>query len=188
MVQGDDSVEGGGPRRTSPAAVASLILGVLSLCLCLATGLPAIICGAVSLMSIRGSGGRLGGTGFAVTGLVLGLFGSCCGTAGFGYLGFTKVQEANERNVETNNLKQIGLAMHAYSDTYNRLPAAGDPAPDPGGGFPFGPPGGPPGAPDANRPAVSWRVLILPYIEQDTLYKMYRTDEPWDGPNNRQFL
>ena len=32
----------------------------------------------------------------------------------------------------------------------------------------------------------SWRVLILPYIEQQELYKEYRFDEPWDGPNNRQ--
>jgi hypothetical protein len=32
----------------------------------------------------------------------------------------------------------------------------------------------------------SWRVLILPYIEQNELYKEYRFDEPWDGPNNRK--
>lgn len=32
----------------------------------------------------------------------------------------------------------------------------------------------------------SWRVLILPYIEQQKLYARYRFDEPWDGPNNRQ--
>ena len=36
------------------------------------------------------------------------------------------------------------------------------------------------------RPMHSWRVLILPYIEQQELYKEYRFDEPWDGPNNRQ--
>jgi len=32
----------------------------------------------------------------------------------------------------------------------------------------------------------SWRVLILPYIEQNELFKEYRFDEPWDGPNNRK--
>jgi Protein of unknown function (DUF1559) len=32
----------------------------------------------------------------------------------------------------------------------------------------------------------SWRVLILPYIGQEDLYKEYRFDEPWDGPNNRK--
>jgi hypothetical protein len=30
----------------------------------------------------------------------------------------------------------------------------------------------------------SWRVLLLPYIEQDSLYRVYRFAEPWDGPNN----
>ena len=30
----------------------------------------------------------------------------------------------------------------------------------------------------------SWRVLILPYIDQAALYRKYRFDEPWDGPNN----
>ncbi len=36
------------------------------------------------------------------------------------------------------------------------------------------------------RPWHSWRVLILPFIEQDDLYKAYSFSEPWDGPNNRK--
>jgi hypothetical protein len=36
------------------------------------------------------------------------------------------------------------------------------------------------------RPWHSWRVLLLPYIEQQALHARYRFDEPWDGPNNRQ--
>ena len=35
-------------------------------------------------------------------------------------------------------------------------------------------------------PWHSWRVLILPYIEQQELYDSYSFDEPWDGPNNRK--
>ena len=35
------------------------------------------------------------------------------------------------------------------------------------------------------RPMHSWRVLILPYIEQDELYKQYDFNEPWNGPKNR---
>jgi hypothetical protein len=35
------------------------------------------------------------------------------------------------------------------------------------------------------RPWHSWRVLILPYLEHDDVFKQYRFDEPWDGPNNR---
>ena len=33
-------------------------------------------------------------------------------------------------------------------------------------------------------PIHSWRVLILPFIEQKSLYDAYRFDEPWNGPNN----
>jgi hypothetical protein len=36
------------------------------------------------------------------------------------------------------------------------------------------------------RPWHSWRILILPYIEQSGVYNEYRFDEPWDGPNNRK--
>jgi prepilin-type processing-associated H-X9-DG protein len=36
------------------------------------------------------------------------------------------------------------------------------------------------------RPMHSWRVLILPGLGEDDLYKEYRFDEPWDGPNNRR--
>lgn len=36
------------------------------------------------------------------------------------------------------------------------------------------------------RPMHSWRVLILPFVDQQELYKRYRFDEPWDGPNNRK--
>ncbi len=36
------------------------------------------------------------------------------------------------------------------------------------------------------KPWHSWRVLLLPFIEQDSLYKRYRFDEPWNGPNNSQ--
>jgi hypothetical protein len=36
------------------------------------------------------------------------------------------------------------------------------------------------------RPMHSWRVLILPYLEQQQLYNAYNFAEPWDGPNNRK--
>jgi hypothetical protein len=34
------------------------------------------------------------------------------------------------------------------------------------------------------QPLYSWRVLILPYIEQDKLYKEFHLDEPWDSEHN----
>lgn len=68
-----------------------------------------------------------------------------------------------------NNLKQIGLAMHNFHDVYLRFPPA----------VIYGPDG---------KPWHSWRVLILPFIEQLAIYDQYRWNEPWDGPNNSKLL
>ncbi len=38
------------------------------------------------------------------------------------------------------------------------------------------------------RPLLSWRVLLLPFLEQDALYKKFRLDEPWDSPHNLALL
>ena len=36
------------------------------------------------------------------------------------------------------------------------------------------------------RPMHSWRVLLLPFLDQSALYNAYNFAEPWDGPNNRK--
>jgi hypothetical protein len=38
------------------------------------------------------------------------------------------------------------------------------------------------------RPLHSWRVLLLPYLEQQELYKQFHLEEPWDSPHNRRLL
>jgi prepilin-type processing-associated H-X9-DG protein len=77
-------------------------------------------------------------------------------------------REAARRMSCSNNLKQIALAMHNYAQANNNC-------------FP------PAYIADKNgKPMHSWRVLILPYLEMEPLYKQYRFDEPWDGPHNRE--
>ncbi len=57
-------------------AIASLILGILSLVCCgLLSGIPAVICGHMAVAQIKKSGGALGGNGLAVAGLVMGYIG-----------------------------------------------------------------------------------------------------------------
>lgn len=74
-------------------------------------------------------------------------------------------REAARRMQSSNNEKQILLALHNYHDTYKQLPPAY--------------------IPDANgKPMHSWRVLILPYIEQGPLYAQYNFSKPWDSPEN----
>jgi hypothetical protein len=38
------------------------------------------------------------------------------------------------------------------------------------------------------RPLLSWRVLLLPYLEEEALYKRFHLDEPWDSPHNIKLL
>ena len=77
-------------------------------------------------------------------------------------------REAARRSQCSNNLKQLALAMHNYHDTYKVFPAAI--LTDEGG-----------------EPMRSWRVAILPFVEQQGLYSQYDFDVPWDDPGN-QFL
>jgi hypothetical protein len=43
-------------------------------------------------------------------------------------------------------------------------------------------------ADENGKPMHSWRVLILPYLEEDSLYKAYNFSEPWDSPTNKKLL
>ena len=74
---------------------------------------------------------------------------------------------ASRRMICGNNLRQIAIALHTYHDVYGSFPPAYI-------------------ADKNGRPMHSWRVLILPFMEQEILYKRYRLDEPWDGPSNRK--
>jgi prepilin-type processing-associated H-X9-DG protein len=38
------------------------------------------------------------------------------------------------------------------------------------------------------EPLLSWRVRILPFLEQDPLFQDFEVDEPWDSPHNTTLL
>jgi hypothetical protein len=82
---------------------------------------------------------------------------------------FGKVNKASARAVSQNNLKQIALAMHNYHDSFNGFPPAAI-------------------CDKKGKPMLSWRVAILPFIEQDQLYKEFHLDEPWDSEHNKKLL
>lgn len=93
-----------------------------------------------------------------------------------------KVREAANRTQCSNNLKQMGLALHAYHDTYKRFPPAYLTADPSANGTAYGITYG-----DDNRNGPSgfaWGALILPYVEQDNLYRKFRLDLPcWATEN-----
>ena len=68
-----------------------------------------------------------------------------------------------------NNLKQILLAFHNYHSVYGHFPPQ----------YLLGPDG---------KTKHSWRVAILPFLEQQELYEQYQLDEPWDSEANRKVL
>src|SRR5262249_3000835 len=73
-----DRPERKGPTTTSGKAIASLVLGILSLVCCLnfLTGIPAGILGLLAMRDIGQSGGKVTGKAMAIIGIILGLLGS----------------------------------------------------------------------------------------------------------------
>jgi prepilin-type N-terminal cleavage/methylation domain-containing protein/prepilin-type processing-associated H-X9-DG protein len=68
-----------------------------------------------------------------------------------------KIREAAARMSCSNNLHQIGLALHNYHSAYETFPA---------GGVTNGPCCG-------TESGANWAIYLLPYLEQDNLYKQY---------------
>jgi hypothetical protein len=80
-----------------------------------------------------------------------------------------RTQAAAGRARSMNNLKQFGLALHMYHDSNGHFPMTANL--------------------DKNgKPLLSWRVHILPFIEQDNLYKQFKLDEPWDSETNKALI
>ncbi len=81
---------------------------------------------------------------------------------------------ANPREVaaiapSANNLRRIAIAMHEYSDKHGILPPAAY-------------------WNKAGQACLSWRVLILPQLGHEALYKQFKLDEPWDSEHNKKLL
>jgi hypothetical protein len=159
------------PTQTSGKAIASLVLGILSVCVPVLPAIPALILAILGLRDISQSRGRLTGKGLAIAGMVIGALGSLCGLTvyGGGWAIYMRGRESVGRVQSHNDLRQIGLALHEYHDLYGTFP---------------------PSAVRRNpsEPAHSWRVAILPFVEQQQLYNRYNFKEPWDSPGNRAIL
>ncbi len=77
-------------------------------------------------------------------------------------------RKAAQRMQSSNNLKQMGLAMHNYHDTFGSFPAAA--------------------TTKEGKSLLSWRVQVLPFLDQVELYNQFRHDEPWDSEHNLKLL
>ena len=70
------------------------------------------------------------------------------------------------RIVSQNNLRQLTLAAHNFESAYQYFPA----------GFSIN---------KDDEKLLSWRVYLLPFLEQNDLFEKFKLDEPWDSPNNK---
>jgi prepilin-type processing-associated H-X9-DG protein len=115
-----------GVIKTSGCAIASFILGILSLFLCFITALPAIICGIVALIKIGNSDARLKGTGLAITGMVLPIITVPIMLIVFLMPVLSKTSQIAERVVCSTNLKGLGTAIIVYANDYDDMPPTTD--------------------------------------------------------------
>ena len=79
------------------------------------------------------------------------------------------VRAAARRTTSLNNLRQIGLACLNYESANMHFPTQAN-------------------YDDDGKPLLSWRVHILPYIEQNNLYEQFHLDEPWDSDHNKKLI
>ena len=79
-----------------------------------------------------------------------------------------RVADYAQRQRSLKNLRQIATAIINYHDATTRFPTDI--------------------TDKAGKPLLSWRVELLPYLEQDNLYKSFRRDQPWDSEHNLKLL
>ncbi len=79
------------------------------------------------------------------------------------------MESASLQQQRSNNIRQLVLACHNYHDWKKTLPPTAI-------------------VDDEGRPLLSWRVAVLPFLEQGKLYEQFRLDEPWDSEHNRELI
>ena len=99
--------------------------------------------------------------------------GSSLATIGIG-IGVTlpavhAVRQAARRTNSLNNLRQLGLAANDFYFTHKAFPASCS-------------------TDENGKPLLSWRVHLLPYLDELELYEQFHLDEPWDSEHNKTLI
>ena len=76
--------------------------------------------------------------------------------------------DTNEMAIKT-RLQNLGLAFHNYHDMYRRFPRANGDA-------------------EGNQTGLSWRVHLLPLLQENALYEEFHLDEAWDSDHNKSLI
>jgi len=81
----------------------------------------------------------------------------------------TRFHEDDKQKASRRQLADIGKAIQKYEKANGRFP--------PRATFD-----------KSGKPLLSWRVLILPYLGQEELFKQLKLDEAWDSPHNKALI
>jgi Protein of unknown function (DUF1559) len=102
-----------------------------------------------------------------VVAVILGLMVLGCGLLAVLLIpAISAAREAAQRQMASNNLKQIGLAFHNYESAYKRLPALH-------------------GINHENKPTGNWRISLSPFLEQTAIFNRFDFKKTWDSPENQ---
>jgi hypothetical protein len=93
----------------------------------------------------------------------------CLGLAAFLIPAVQSAREAARRTQSKNNLAQIGLALHNYHDLYKTFPPGGVYAAD-------------------GTPHHSWQTMLLPYVDNVSLFSQIDFNVPWTDPRNEGYF
>lgn len=85
------------------------------------------------------------------------------------YRSSAPAREAVKDIKSQNNLRHIAIGINHHQQTYKRWPASFNAGPD-------------------GAPLLSWRVHLLPFLDEEALYKQFRLDEPWDSEHNQKLI
>lgn len=84
--------------------------------------------------------------------------------------GFAKqLSSGAVKGTSANNMRQIALALHNHESAFTILPPQAVVSPD-------------------GKRLLSWRVLLLPFLDRNDLYDRFKLDEPWDSANNAALI
>jgi Protein of unknown function (DUF1559) len=77
--------------------------------------------------------------------------------------------ESHRRARSIDNLRILSLALTNYHDVNKHFPPAAS-------------------ADRNGKPLLSWRVHILPFLDEEKLYRQFKLDEPWDSEHNKKLI
>jgi hypothetical protein len=176
------TIDPSGGMKFNGWAEASFFLGFVSIpCIVLGSDHPealflgifvfpglAIVFGLIGRHAARRSGDRRIGSRLAAWGISLGVMTILAYPCLLPFLCLGG-REAARRAQFVSNLKEIGFALNSYQNAHGCYPPAVV-------------------RDSAGKPLHSWRVLLLPYMDQSSLYEEFHLDEPWDSPHNQTLL